>query len=442
MPIKTRSGLGLALSSRGRSMKNPFRSLMRASRRVRKGLAVARTVQQIFLPFVTPAKRAKKPRKPSVRRVASKSLQGKPVLPAFIDGSFSGPGGKLEYKLYSPAGFSRQKLPLAVMLHGCKQWAADFAAGTRMNKLADEVGLLVLYPQQSVSANLARCWNWYRPGNQRRGSGEPAAIAALTQHVMRICKADPSRVCIAGISAGGSAAAIIGSAYPELYAAVGVHSGIARGNVTTLRGAMSAMQSGANARTRPGKTTGAPRPTIVFHGDRDTVVHPSNAKGFLTDLDQSSPDSILSFPQEGTSGGRDFIRTEYRHGAGAVMLECWDVHGSGPRLVRRKLCRIVFGPCRSRRIARDGALFSGTKTVSSSARTGRDEAELNNGRRLRPVVPSAGERPMADGDGGLEPLANIHVELSIRSVHKQSRDGNLSTFLRLQPPFSSRQAAP
>jgi poly(hydroxyalkanoate) depolymerase family esterase len=307
-------------------MKNPFRRLLRASQRVGKGLAAARAVQQIFLPLSRPPKRAKKPRKPTV---AGKSRQAESALPGFMDGLFDGPGGKLEYKLYLPAGFSRRKLPLVVMLHGCRQSAADFAAGTGMNKVAAQVGFLVLYPQQSLSANLARCWNWYRPSDQRRGSGEPAAIAALTQHVIRTFKADPSRVYIAGISAGGSAAATIGYAYPELYAAVGVHSGVPRGNVTTLRGAMSAMRSGVDAGIRSGKRTEAPRPTIVFHGNRDSVVHPSNAKGFLAGFDHSNPDSIVSVAQEGTSGGRDFIRTEYRQGAGAVMLESWDVHGSG-----------------------------------------------------------------------------------------------------------------
>ena len=153
-------------------------------------------------------------------------------------------------------------------------------------------------------------------------------IAALTRHVVKTRKADPCRVYIAGISAGGSAASIIGSANPELYAAVGVHSGIPRGDVTTLRRAVSAMRSGVHTISRSGKR-GALRPTIVFHGDRDTVVHPSNAKGFLTDLDRPTRGAIVSSPQKGTSGGRDFLRTEYRFGAGAVMLENWDVHGSG-----------------------------------------------------------------------------------------------------------------
>jgi poly(hydroxyalkanoate) depolymerase family esterase len=212
------------------------------------------------------------------------------------------------------------------MLHGCTQSAAEFALGTGMNELADELGFLALYPQQAVSANLGRCWNWHRPGDQKRGSGEPAAIAALTRHIIATCKANSARVYIAGISAGGAAAAIIASAYPEIYVAVGVHSGLVHGNVSTLRGALSAMRTGADA---GGKTT-RPPPTIIFHGDRDRVVHPSNANGFLNQLQRSSPHPIISRTETGRSaGGRDFTRTVYRRRLGEPLLEVWTVHGGG-----------------------------------------------------------------------------------------------------------------
>jgi poly(hydroxyalkanoate) depolymerase family esterase len=170
----------------------------------------------------------------------------RPAPGTFIDGSFTSRDGTLAYKLYTPEGSTRRKLPLVVMLHGCTQSAGDFAAGTAMNKVADEVGFLVLYPQQSLSANLTRCWNWHRPGDQKRGSGEPALVAALTRQTIETCNANSSRVYIAGISAGGAAAAIIAAAYPELYVAVGVHSGLPRGNVTTIRGALFAMRTGVD----------------------------------------------------------------------------------------------------------------------------------------------------------------------------------------------------
>jgi poly(hydroxyalkanoate) depolymerase family esterase len=216
------------------------------------------------------------------------------------------------------------------MLHGCTQSAGDFALGTRMNELADERGFLVLYPQQSTAANLGRCWNWHRPGDQKRGSGEPAAIAALTLHIIGTSRANPARVYIAGISAGGAAAAIVAAAYPEIFVAVGVHSGMARGNVTTLSGALAAMRGGAGAGVADGGKVPRPAPTIVFHGGRDKVVHPSNAGGFLTQLQRSSPRPITSRTERGRSkGGRDFTRTVYRQGAGEVLLEDWTVADSG-----------------------------------------------------------------------------------------------------------------
>ena len=194
-------------------------------------------------------KRARKSKSAKPRAAGSKPLAGpaKPRRPApatFTDGHFSSPQGSLDYRLYTPAGSARRRLPLVVMLHGCTQTVSEFASGTRMNEVADELGFLVLYPQQSSSANLARCWNWHRPGDQKRGGGEPAAIAALTRHVTELCRANPDRVYIAGISAGGAAAAIIGAAYPDLFVAVGVHSGLVRGDVTTVGGALSAMRSG------------------------------------------------------------------------------------------------------------------------------------------------------------------------------------------------------
>jgi len=308
-------------------MKNPFRALLKASRMV----SAALVLQRMALSTEPTPKRAKTgPKPPKSRAHSISSRPRRPVPGSFADGQFSSPNGRLAYKLYNPQGSARRRLPLVVMLHGCTQSAADFAIGTRMNKLADEFGFLVLYPQQSSSANLGRCWNWHRPGDQKRGSGEPAVIAALTRHIITTCKANAARAYIAGISAGGAAAAIIASAYSELYVAVGVHSGIARGNVCTLRGALSAMRTGIGEGAGVARRIARPLPTIVFHGDQDKVVHPSNATGFLTHLRQSSSLSINSRTEKGRSnGGRHFTRTMYSQGSAEVLLEDWTVHGSG-----------------------------------------------------------------------------------------------------------------
>lgn len=225
-----------------------------------------------------------------------------------------------------------------------------------MNEVADELGFLVLYPEQSASANIARCWNWHWPANQRRGSGEPSTIAALTRNVLTLCNGNPARVFIAGISAGGAAAAIVAAAYPDVYVAVGVHSGLSCGTISSLTQARLAMRQGpgTNPAVPPGNTP-QPLPTIVFHGDRDTTVHPSNADGFVQRLRRSSTPA-LAVPTQGRSDrGRDFTRTTYRPRAGNVLLETWIVHGTGHAWSGGKLQGShtdTHGPDASREMAR------------------------------------------------------------------------------------------
>lgn len=308
-------------------MKKPFSQLLKASRLARKGrpLSAALVVASLGRPPKPKRKRAqtiaKRPSPPS-------APPRRPPAGSFVAGRFDGPGGERTYKLYTPRGSMRRRLPLVVMLHGCGQTAADFAIGTGMNRLADELGFLVLYPEQSLSASLARCWNWQRPGDQKRGLGEPAAIAGLTREIMLTCKANPARVYVCGMSAGGAAAAILASTYPELYLAAGVHSGPARENVSTLADALGVMRNGPRPQTPTNATRH--RPAIVFHGDQDAVVHPSNAARFLSQLQRSSRRPLISATEQGRShGGRAYTRTVYRHDGGEALLEEWTVHGAG-----------------------------------------------------------------------------------------------------------------
>ncbi|WP_374302066.1 PHB depolymerase family esterase [Paracoccus sp. (in: a-proteobacteria)] len=276
-------------------------------------------------------KPAKGPKASPLRRDATPPAVSRPARPApgtFISDTFACPEGALDYRFYTPAGSVRRRMPMVVMLHGCSQTAMDFALGTGMNRLADEFGVLVLYPQQAPQANVGRCWNWHDPRHQARGRGEPAVIAALTRYAMALGRANPARIYIAGISAGGTAAAIIGAAYPDLFAAVGSHSGLARGNIRSLRAAVSAMRGRHG--TQPTGRLPRQLPTIVFHGDSDRVVHPSNAAGFLRNLERSHSAPLLCTTRSGRSpGGRDFTQRVYAGRGGKALLEEWTIHGSG-----------------------------------------------------------------------------------------------------------------
>jgi poly(hydroxyalkanoate) depolymerase family esterase len=240
----------------------------------------------------------------------------------FIAGRHSHAAGTRDYKLYVPPGGGAQALPLVVMLHGCTQDPDDFAAGTRMNEAALERGFFVLYPAQAQNANPSRCWNWFKHNHQRRGRGEPALLADMTREVVERHGIDPRRVYVAGLSAGGAMAAILGDAYPDVYAAVGVHSGLPPGSATNVKTAFEAMKRGATA----APSNGAAPPTIVFHGDQDTTVHPVNGEQVAT-----ARGGATAPEREHRCGehGRDCTRHVYRDAGGRVVAEHWVVHGAG-----------------------------------------------------------------------------------------------------------------
>ena len=243
----------------------------------------------------------------------------------------------LQYKLYSPPVNDIQPRPLIVMLHGCTQSSDDFAAGTGMNIIARTQGLYVLYPEQSQRANSSRCWNWFQRQDQQRDQGEPAFIASITQAVMRQHNIDPLRVYIAGLSAGGAMAAIVADAFPEIFAAVGVHSGLRRGAASSVIDALTVMRTGNVAHTRAALRMHASVPTIVFHGDNDQTVHPRHGQHVITAVLTSDGAKLWQTKsannpriESGTSvKGRRYTRTSYDDASGRPMVEHWLVHGAG-----------------------------------------------------------------------------------------------------------------
>jgi poly(hydroxyalkanoate) depolymerase family esterase len=242
---------------------------------------------------------------------------------------FRNEAGSRPYMLYVPTGVPGP-LPLIVMLHGCTQSAESFAAATNMNAIAEDQHCIVAYPEQLSAANASRCWNWFRTGDQSRGQGEPAIIAGIVRDIMRRYNVDPQRIYAAGLSAGGAAAAIMGETYPDLFAAIGVHSGLACGAARDMPSAMMAMKTGATAKRHASGKANVPTPipTIVFHGSRDTTVNPANGNTVIARAAAGTAKHI-SKRQGQTPGGRSFTVTQTTDANGQVHTEHWLIDGMG-----------------------------------------------------------------------------------------------------------------
>ena len=251
----------------------------------------------------------------------------------YLSRSYACAAGRRSYKLYVPSrhhdGGGR---PLVVMLHGGTQDADDFAAGTRMNEVAEEHGFLVAYPSQCKSANPSLCWNWFKPEDQVRGVGEPSIIAGITSEIVAEHDIDPRRVFVAGLSAGGAMAGVMAATYPEVYAAVGVHSGLPYRSATDVASAFAAMRGDpglqqSRRKLRPASEHAPRVRTIVFHGDADHIVHPSNAAKII-DGHATGGDSTERIKAR-SSASRTYTHAITRDKTGTAVVEQWLIHGSG-----------------------------------------------------------------------------------------------------------------
>ncbi|MDQ6703020.1 MAG: PHB depolymerase family esterase [Pseudomonadota bacterium] len=296
----------------------PTRGLSRAARPLGEVLTQLRRARPSLAPSA-------KPRKTPIA----------PPLPAgaaFLTGTFSCAAGSRDYKVYLPSHGNGRKRPLLVMLHGCTQDPDDFALGTGMNLLAEEQGFIAAYPGQAAAANHSGCWNWFDRKDQMRGEGEPCIIAGITRALMAEYDIDAKRVYVAGLSAGGAMALVMSATYPELYAATGVHSGLAYRSATDLPSAFAAM-GGNTSPVAIGQKKSRPKGgrvrTIVFHGESDPTVHPSNAGLIVADARAGFPGAAQETQHRRSAGGRAYTRTSLRDARGIVHVEHWAIEGLG-----------------------------------------------------------------------------------------------------------------
>jgi poly(hydroxyalkanoate) depolymerase family esterase len=246
---------------------------------------------------------------------------------AYLTRTFTCEAGSRDYKVYIPSHTDGRRRPLIIMHHGCTQNPDDFAVGTGMNRLAEEHGFVVVYPWQPMSANQSACWNWFNLKDQMREIGEPSIIAGITRTITAEFDIDARRVYVVGLSAGGAMAAIMSVTYPELYAAAGIHSGLAHGSATDVASAFAAMRGTASpARPSQGKSRfksvhGRVR-TIVFHGASDQRVHPSNAEMILAEARAGLTGLAQETQHAGSAGGRTYTRTVITDANGVPLSGC------------------------------------------------------------------------------------------------------------------------
>lgn len=332
-------------------MFDPFkRARSKAGKRMRR--TTSKAVGNMWASMLTPTapakRKAAKASKPAVKKgeavakprpVSVEKITARRAVPETSQSSLTVPRGASfkivahestfgarSYKIYTPAiaKTTNSPLPLLVMLHGCGQTPQDFARGTGMNTLAEEFGLIVVYPAQSRDAHLNRCWNWFRRGDQARNTGEPALIAEMTRQIIADTAADPAKVYVAGLSAGAAAALIVANAYPDIFAAVGSHSGLPVGAAHDTASAVTAMRAGT-----PGLRHSVPMPTISFHGDADKVVHPRNGR-FVASRALEPYERLAKTEKTGQSaGGRKYQKTAHRVGRGKAYIEHWVIEGGG-----------------------------------------------------------------------------------------------------------------
>jgi poly(hydroxyalkanoate) depolymerase family esterase len=293
-----------------------------------------------------------KPHRPKPRRPPSQPNSHPPALNGhrvatslpgqLTSGTYANGAGTLDYELYVPSTYrAGAPMPVVVGLHGCSQSADAFRQLSGLDALAESKGFIVLFPQQLSSRNYLTCWNWFQQPDMHRGSGEPAIIAGMVQAVEQLYSVDTHRVYVAGFSAGGAMANVMGATYPDMFAAVGSGSGCEYDGLPCLgNGGPSPSQTGQEAYQAMGSFARV-MPAIVFQGDSDNIVAPANGPQIVQEwqvtdnyvASGSANGPIPTYPTNQsfgwTPGGAMDTVSYYGDGHGNELIEYWSIHGMG-----------------------------------------------------------------------------------------------------------------
>jgi poly(hydroxyalkanoate) depolymerase family esterase len=271
----------------------------------------------------------------------------------WIAGKARAAGGSRNFKLWIPAAPEDARAwPLLMLLHGCTHDGAHMAEISGMNEVAAFHRFLVVYPEQSLCANLLKCWNWFRPEHQSRDAGEPSILAAIVAQIRSTYSVDPDRLYVAGVSAGGAMASILAATYPDVFAGVAVFAGAEFKAATSTSEGFAAMKHGGPDPARQGqiafevmhggfaRTERRRMPVIVFHGTADKKVNWINADQTIAQWEKTNSclaaeDGNIGFlltekVSDGkVSDGYAYKKYSYLESDSHLLMEKWLVEGLG-----------------------------------------------------------------------------------------------------------------
>ncbi|MEW1926891.1 PHB depolymerase family esterase [Streptomyces sp. NPDC088360] len=243
-------------------------------------------------------------------------------------GDFGANPGSLNMYVHRPATLAAEPA-VVVALHGCTQSAQLYADNAGLVKFADQYGFLLVFPEQTSANNSSKCFNWFQPGDTRRGQGEAASIRQMVAHAAAAYGTDPERVHVTGLSAGGAMTSVMLATYPDVFTAGAVVAGLPYDCADDVLSAYGCMSPGVDRTpsawaqgvrdAHPGYAGPWPR-VAIWQGDNDPTVAKKNADELrdqwtaVHGLDQS-PDRTSAIGPNSTR------REQYLSADGATAVE-------------------------------------------------------------------------------------------------------------------------